>query len=77
MPEHDADLNEDNSKETKKEVKVEGESSKTLSLREMMRALPHHLPLKNRIKDKTIPYRDFLRPYLPPSDSSKKYANRK
>ena len=77
VPEQDADLEEDNSKETKQEVRVEGECSKLLSLRQRMRALPHHLPLKYRIKDKTIPYRDLLRPGPPPSDIAKKYANRK
>ena len=77
VPEQDADVHEDNSKETEQEVKVEGESSKIRSLRERMRALPHHLPLKERIKDKTVPYRDLLRPYLPPVDSYKKCAKRK
>ena len=73
-PEQDAVVDENNSKETEQEVKVEGESSKIRSLREMIRALPHHLPLKDRIKDKTISYRDLLRPGPPPSDLSKKYA---
>ena len=74
VSEQDTDLEEDNSNETKPEVKMEGECSKTLSLRQRMRALPHHLPLKDRIKDKTISYRDLLRPGPPPSDLSKKYA---
>ena len=67
MPEKDVNLNEDNSKETEQEVKVEGESSKSLSLRQMMRALPpHHLPLKDRMRDETISYRDcFDRVHLP------------
>ena len=37
VPEEDADLDVDKSKETKQEVKVEGESSKSLSFRKMMR----------------------------------------
>jgi hypothetical protein len=79
VPEKDADVNEDKSNETEEEeVKVVGESSKSLSLRERMRALPpHHLPLKDRKKDKTISYMDLLRRGPPPSDSSKKYAKRK
>ena len=39
VPEQDAAVDEDNSKETEQEVKVEGESSKIRSLRERMRAL--------------------------------------
>jgi hypothetical protein len=78
MPEIDADLDEDKSNETEEEVKVEGESSKSISFRERMRALPlHHLPLKDRKRDKTISYMDLLRPGPPPSESSKKYAKRK
>ena len=53
MPEKDANLNEDKSNETDQEVKVEGESSKSLSFRQMMRGLsPHHLPLKDRMRVK-------------------------
>jgi hypothetical protein len=71
-------LDEDNSNETEEEVKVEGESSKSISFRERMRALPpHHLPLKDRKKDKTVSYMDLLRPGPPPSESSKKYVKRK
>ena len=45
------------------EVKVAGESSKTLSFRKKMRGLsPHRLPLKERMKDQTISYVDLLRP---------------
>ena len=58
-------------------MKVEGECSKSLSLRQRMRVLPHHLSLKDEIKDKTIPYSDLLRPGPPSSDISNKYANRK
>jgi hypothetical protein len=44
-----------------KEVKVAGESSKTLSFRKKMRGLsPHRLPLKERKKDRTISYVDLL-----------------
>jgi hypothetical protein len=78
VPEKDVDLDEDNSNETEEEVKVDGESSKSISFRERMRALPpHHLPLKDRKKDKTVSYIDLLRPDPPPSESSKKYAKRK
>ena len=78
VPEKDADLDEDKSNETEQEVKVEGESSKSLSFRERMRGLsPHHRPLKDRMRDKTVSYMDLLRPGPPPSESSKKYAKRK
>ena len=78
MSEKDIDLDEDNSKETEHEVNVEGECSKSLSLRQRMRALPpHHLPLKDRIRDKTISNRDLLRPVPPPLELSKQYANKK
>ena len=78
VPDQDADLDEDNSKKMEHEVKVEGESLKYLSWRQKIRALPpHHLPLKERIKNKTISYMNLLRPNPPPSDLSKKYANRK
>ena len=50
------------------EVKVAGESSRTLLFRKKMRGLsPHRLPLKERMKDQTISYVDLLRPDpLPP-----------
>ena len=46
---HDtADLNEDKSIDTEKEVKVVGESSKSLSFRESMKGLSSHCrPLKD------------------------------
>jgi hypothetical protein len=78
--EKDADLDEEKSNETEEEeeVKVVGESSKSLLLRELMRALPpHHLLLKDRKKDKTVSYMDLLQRGPPPSESSKKYAKRK
>jgi hypothetical protein len=76
VPEKDLDLDEDKSNETEEdEVKVVGKSSKSLSFRKRMRALlPHHLPLKDRKKDKTVSYMDLLRPGPPPSNSFKKYA---
>jgi hypothetical protein len=53
---------EDNSINVK-EVKVVGESSKTLHIRKNMKGLsPHRLPLKERIKDRTISYVNLLRP---------------
>ena len=78
MPEKDAGFDKNKSHKTKEEVKVEDESSKSLSLRQMMRALPpHYFLLKDQIRDKIIFYRDLLRPGPPSSESSKKYANRK
>ena len=71
VPEKDVDLNEDKSNETEHEVKVEGEFLKSLSFRQRMRVLPpHHLPMKDQMKDKTISYMNFLRPGPPPSESS-------
>jgi len=61
VPEKDVHLDEDKLNETEQEVKVVGKSSKSLSLREMMRGLsPHCRPLKDRMKDITISYIDFL-----------------
>ena len=61
VPENDPDLDEDKSKETQQEVKVEGKSSKSLSFRKRMRGLsPHRRPLKDRMRDKTILYIDLL-----------------
>jgi hypothetical protein len=78
VSEPDIDLNEKKSNNTAQEVKVEGESSKSLSFRERMRGMtPHHLPLKDRKRDKTVSYMDLLQPYPPPSESFKKYAKRK
>jgi hypothetical protein len=49
------------------EVKVAGETSKTLFFRKKIRGLsPHRLPLKERKKDRTISYVDLLRPNPPP-----------
>ena len=76
VPEKDVDLDEDKSNEMEEgEVKVEGESSNSLSFRKRIRGMtPHHLPLKDRKRDKTVSYIDLLRPGPPPSESSKKYA---
>ena len=85
VSEKDADLNENKSIETE-EVKVVGESSKSLSYRERMKGLsPHRRPLKDRMRDKTISYVDLLRPGVPPSrrddemksESSRRFAKRK
>ena len=60
-PEKDVDLGEDKPKENEHEMKVVGKSSKSRSFRERMRGLsPHHLPLKDRMKNKTISYMDLL-----------------
>jgi hypothetical protein len=74
----DANLDEDKSNETKQEVKVVDKSSKSLLFCKRMRGLlPHHCPLKDRMKDKMVSYIDLLRPGPPPSESSKKFAKRK
>ena len=53
---------EDNSFDIEK-IKVAGESSKPLSFRKKIRGLlPHRIPLKDRMKDRTISYVDLLRP---------------
>ena len=78
VPKKDADLDEDKPNETEQEVKVVGESSKSLSFCKRMRGLsPHHRPLKDRMRDKIVFYIDLLRPGPPPSESSKMYGKRK
>ena len=78
VPDKDADLDEEKPKETEQEVKVVGESLKSRSFRERMRGLsPHHLPLKDQMRNKTVSYMDLLQPGPPPSKSSKTYAKRK
>jgi hypothetical protein len=78
MPEKDANLDEDKSIETKQEVKVVGESSKSLLFSERMRGLSlHGRPLKDRMREKTVSYIDLLRPGPPPLESSKKFAKQK
>jgi hypothetical protein len=75
VPEKDADLDEDKSNETEQEMKVVGESLKSLSFCKRMRGLSsHRCPLKYRMRDKTISYVDLLRPDPPPLESSKKYS---
>ena len=60
VPEKDVDLNEDKSIETE-EVKVVGESSKSLLFRERMKGLlPHRHPLKDRMRDKIVSYVDLF-----------------
>jgi hypothetical protein len=57
----DIDLNEDKTTNGKDEVKIVGESSRSLSFREKMRRLsPHCRPLKDRMKDKTVSNVDLL-----------------
>jgi hypothetical protein len=74
-------LNEDKSIDTEQEVKVVGESSRSLSFRERMKGLsPHRRPLKDRMRDKTVSYVDLLRPGPPPSrrdDEKKSEASRR
>ena len=75
VPEKDDDLDEDKPNETEQEVKVVGESSKSLSFCKRMRGLlPHHRLLKDRLRDKTISYINLFQPGPPPSGSSKTYA---
>ena len=69
MPEKDVDLDKNKSHESEQEVKMKSEFLKSLLLRQRIRALPpHHLPLKDRMSDKTISYSDLLRPGPPPSE---------
>ena len=81
-----ADLNEDKSIDTEQEVKVVGESSRSLSFCDKMRGLsPHCRSLKDQMRDKTVLYVDLLRPGSPPSrrddemksESSRRLAIRK
>ena len=78
----DAHLNEEKTTNEEGEVKVVGESSRSLSFRERMRGLlPHRRPLKDRMRDKTVSYIDLLRPGPPPSrrddETSRRLAKRK
>ena len=72
--------------DTEDEVKMVGESSRSLSFCEMMKRFsPHHCPLKDQMKDETICYIVLLRPGPPPSrtdneikpQTSRKLAKRK
>jgi hypothetical protein len=57
-----ADLNVDNPINTEQGVKVVGKSLRSLSFRERMRHLSSHCrSLKERMKDKTVPYVDLFR----------------
>ena len=87
VQEKDAGENEDSfvndDKTTTNEVDEKGveKSSRSLSFRERMRGLPPHcLSLKDRRKDKTVPYIDLFRPGPPPSrrddDISRRMAKR-
>jgi hypothetical protein len=59
--ENDVDLNEDKTTNMKNEVKVVGESSRSLLFRERLRGLlPHHCPLKDQMRDKMVSYVDLL-----------------
>lgn len=61
-------LSDDKSIDVEEEVKVVGESSRSLPLCKRLNILsPHHCPLKNRMKDKTVWYVDLLLPGPPPS----------
>ena len=75
-------VNEENTTNMDDEVTEVGESSKSMSFRQRMRGSePHHLPLKDRLKDKTVPYMDLFRPGPPPSrrddDTYRRIAKRK
>ena len=80
------DVDNDDNSEDVEEVNIVVESSKTLSFHEKMKRLsPHRLPLKERMKDRTISYVDLLQPDpLPPRtddewkpQSSRRLARRK
>ena len=64
----DAFINDDKTTTREVDEKSVGKSSRSLSFREKMRRLPpHSLLLKDRLKDKTVPYMDLFRPGPPPS----------
>ena len=74
MQEKDAGVNEvavvnkENTTNMDDEVSEVVEPSKSMSFRQRMRGgEPYHLPLKNRLKDKMVPYRELFRPGPPPS----------
>ena len=75
------DLNVDKSIDMEQEVKVVGESLRSLSFHERMKHLsPHRRRLKERMKDKMVLYVDLLRPGPSPSrrdDGKKSEACRK
>ena len=75
-------VNEEKTINMDDEVTEVGESSKSLLFRKRMRGLePHHLPLKDRLKDKTVSYIDLFQPSPPPSrrddDTSRRMTKRK
>jgi hypothetical protein len=73
----DADLNKDKTTNKKDEVKVVGESSRSLSFRKRIRGLsPHRRPLKDRMRNKTVSYINLLRPGPPPSRRDNKTSRR-
>ena len=82
MQEKDAGVNEENTINRDDEMTEVGKFSKSMSFRQMMGGgEPHNLPLKDRLKDKTVPYRDLFRPGLPPlrrdDDTSRRMVKRK
>jgi hypothetical protein len=67
------DLNIDKFIDTEQEVKVVGESSSFLFFCDTMKGLsPHHRPLKEWIRNKTILYVELLQTGPPPSRSDDK-----
>ena len=69
---------EDNTVDEEEEVNEAVDSSKPLSFCESMRGLsPHPLPLRERMKDRTISYVDLLRPNpVSPPRSNEEHAAR-
>ena len=68
MQEKNVGVNEEKTINRDDDLNELGKSSKNLSFREKMRRLsPHHLLLKDRLKNKTVPYIDLFRPDPPPS----------
>jgi hypothetical protein len=75
--EKDVDVNEDKMISRKDEVKIVGESLRSLSFCKTMRGLsPHRRPLKDQMTDKTVSYVDLLRPGPPPSRRDDKTSRR-
>ena len=80
VQEKDVGVNEEKTINRDDDLNELGKSSKSLSFREKMRGLsPHHFSLKDRLKDKTVPYIDLFRPDPPSSrrdnDTSRRMTN--
>ena len=77
MQEKDVGMNEEKTTNMDDEVNGVRESSRSLSFCKRMRELaPHHLLLKDRLKDKTVSYIDLFRPGPPPSKRDNETSRR-